>query len=404
MNDNGKIKETKVIEQLVKDTLVYSFPISRGRQLFILTHVVVLFVVLTMVFFYEIPKVELVQGTYNTSESKTKVISEHSGYVDSANFNVGERVLKGQFLFKIYQKRPSVVKSFETNITIENIDRKLKILKDKSKRDKEFIDDLYLKNSQLEENRYNIIKNNDESLSELRNQIKKLNEIKVQMDRTTERFSLIEINRFTTTIWELKKRERELVLENVNLNTKSTEEIATLNSISDLYSRISITEGEISDLLDERAKETNMISTSYFSPSDGVIKNRNVENGDFVNFNDEISTISKANDSNEYVDGYLTPSQASQVKLGEKIQIKFDGYSVFEYGRNYGTIKEITPKNDENNLLVYYYRAKFFPNENKAKKRIPFTDGMQVTTTLTIENRTPISMILDKYTDWVDWQ
>ncbi|MDF2634104.1 MAG: hypothetical protein K0R78_978 [Pelosinus sp.] len=108
----------------------------------------------------------------------------------------------------------------------------------------------------------------------------------------------------------------------------------------------------------------------------GVVLNKNYQNGEFVNPGSAIATIGDLNDC--WVKVYISSEQLGLIKLGQSVDVKIDAYPDKVFAGNIKEISqnaEFTPRQSitqkERANLVFYVKVKIDNSEGILKPGMP---------------------------------
>ena len=396
--------EIKELNRFCKSTTTYLFPENKIKILAIVIHGVIVLALVITLFTVEIDKENTVDASYTVTEKNHTVFTKRSGYLNTNDVEIGSKVDKGQELFYIAENQPGLIKSSESINVLNNIQTKRNILESKIVKDKLLIDMLSKKKGYLALVRANSLRRNNKTLKSYIEQINNYEHLIETMSNGNGYVSLVEKSENMNLLLELNSGKRKIEKEIEELSTESIEEIELLESINESEHRIAITQTQISDLEELRTTNSNNQITRYASPTDGIVNSINYKSGDYVEAGSAVYSIS-TNDT-DVVEGYLTPNQAAETRVGQVVLVKFANYSVHEYGRHFAKLEEITPQRTKTGSLRYYFKAELIKKDEEVSnlKPIPFTNGLDTTVTLILKKRLLITLILEKYTNWADWQ
>ncbi len=122
--------------------------------------------------------------------------------------------------------------------------------------------------------------------------------------------------------------------------------------------------------------KANLGDRDVVSPLNGVVLNKNYQNGEFVNPGSAIATIGDLNDC--WVKVYISSEQLGLIKLGQSVDVKIDAYPDKVFAGNIKEISqnaEFTPRQSitqkERANLVFYVKVKIDNSEGILKPGMP---------------------------------
>lgn len=297
--------------------------------------------VVILLFIGKVDDVIKVPGIVRTEENISFVKNVISGKIIEKNFKPGQKVLKGDFLYKI---DPSIYDSQRLSLVVEenNLKEKLDGL--------EKLSLSYYKNKNLIDN------NKDIAFTRFESYKKNAEKLLVQKEISYQNF--------------IDEQNKPMSMRNSkNINLKKLEYEYSSKSLesykADFINSINQEKNEISLSLEKVIQEIQKLDSQYeflkvYAPMNGFVQEVSSLNlGDYLESGVNVLNIIPNDEEHFRIEMQITPKDMGKIKTGLKVKYRFSAFPFFEYKGAEGVITAIDPdiRSSENGSLYYIVYA-----------------------------------------------
>lgn len=398
------IEEKKKRKSNLGNVLLF-FP--REYKIILISIFIFFFIIAFLLMFFSYNRTVAVKAELILNNGVKPIYIENPGIIKSQYFNEGEYVKAGENIFEITTNR----NNFSSNNAISTIEKSLIEKKNALNGRKLVQNEMY---QVMEENILDKISIKMKDLDDLNTLLKNLNNIKTEKKSMLERYlsnnldnsvSLNEISiqkveylKIVNEIVELEQQKNRLNEDLVNLNYEKN------NAKLDLRKNIFLIEENLKTV--EQELTLNEQNNGYIlkSPVDGYINVVQDLKGIYLNTGKNIANIIPSNSLVEAM-LFIPSSSIGFVKVGGKVNLRYDAYPYQQFGQGEGVIYSISPisvsseniLNAENDNSGSYFIAKVKIKDQKIKYNnniFYLKPGMKAEVDIILENKRVYEWIL----------
>jgi len=348
--------------------------------------ILLLVVVICIVFFGKIDDVIKVNGIVRTKENISSVKNVISGKIIEKKYKPGEKVEKGDFLYKI---DPAIYDSQRENLVAEqnNLFERLRGLEElliSFDKNKNLID----KSNVVAYTRFESFKTNVEKLIIQKN-------IAYEELKTEEHLPISLKNQKN-----ISQRQLEYDYCVKNLESYKADFLKSLNQ----------EKNELELLLVKNQQEIQKLDSQYeylkvYAPIGGYVQELSSLNlGDYLESGANVINIIPNDEKNFRVEMQISPKDIGKIKSGLKVKYRLSAFPFFEYKGAEGVITAVDPDiRAGNNGQLYYIayadidRVLF---ENRRGETFPIRAGLETNSRIVLETEPIITFFLRKIDFW----
>lgn len=335
--------------------------------------VTICLIIFSVMIFGRIDDVIRTNGFVRTKENVSSVQNVIAGKIVELNYKPGEKVSKGDVLYKIDSSSYDAQRNMLCH-EIEDLENKtngLNSLITSFYADK----NLCVKNDSLSFTRFEAYLKNKEVL-----------EIKVNIAEKEYNFE----NQKPSTIrnaYEVGIKLQTLNLAKADLNSFKTNFIANINSELN----------EIKNLLYENQQNLTKLDNQYLfleikAPMSGYVQEISSLNvGDYLEVNSKVLNIIPNDNENFRVEIRITPKDMGKIMIGQKVKYRLSAFPYFEYRGAEGVITSVDPDirtTTEGNNVFYSVYADI--------DRINFSNRQGETFSIRVGLETDVRIVMDR--------
>lgn len=361
----------------------FQMEIPKELSLIVYTIISICLIVLCIILFGNIDEVIKTNGHVRTKENVSSVSNVIAGKITELNYKPGEKVYKGEILYKI----DSSSYDAQRNMLIhENEDLKKKIAGLES----------LITSYECDKNTCNIEDALSYSRFEAYLKNKEVLEIKTEIAKKEYNFE----NKKPETIrntYDVGMKLEAYNLSLADLNSYKTNFIATINS--ELNERL-VTAYENEQNLQKL--DNQFLFLEVKSPMNGYIQEiASLNVGDYLEANSKVLNIIPNDNENFRVEIRIAPKDMGKIAIGQRVKYRLSAFPYFEYKGAEGIITSIdpdirtTPEGDRAYYSVYadIDRTNF---SNKHGEVFPIRAGLETDVRIVMERKPIIFYILKK--------
>ncbi|MFP5064766.1 HlyD family secretion protein [Acinetobacter pittii] len=398
------LKKKKKRKSNLGNVLLF-FP--REYKIILISIFVFFFIIAFLLMFFSYNRTVAVKAELILNNGVKPIYIENPGIIKSQYFNEGEYVKAGESIFEITTNR----NNFSSNNAISTIEKSLIEKKNALNGRKLVQNEMY---QVMEGNILDKISIKMKDLNDLNALLRNLNNIKTEKKSMLERYlsnnldnsvSLNEISiqkveylKIVNEIVELEQQKNRLNEDLVNLNYEKN------NAKLDLRKNIFLIEENLKTV--EQELTLNEQNNGYIlkSPVDGYINVVQDLKGIYLNTGKNIANIIPSNSLVEAM-LFIPSSSIGFVKVGGKVNLRYDAYPYQQFGQGEGVIYSISPisvsseniLNAENDNSGSYFIAKVKIKDQKIKYNnnvFYLKPGMKAEVDIILENKRVYEWIL----------
>lgn len=345
--------------------------------------VIALFIIaLLFLFFGKIDDVVKVHGIVRTKGNVSSVKNVISGKIIEKNYKPGQKVFKGDFLYKI---DPAIYGSQRENLVYEknNLEERLKGLEDLAlsyTKSKNLID----KTNEVAFTRFESYQTNVEKL---------LIQKKISHQNFLDEQSLPVGLR---NLKNIKQRKLEYEYNSKNFESYKADFIKSINQEKD----------ELTLTLSKTVQEIQKLDSQYeflkvYAPVEGFVQELSSLNlGDYLESGANVLNVIPNDEKNFRVEMQISPKDMGKIKPGLKVKYRLSAFPFFEYKGAEGTITAVDPdiRSGNNGMLYYIVYADLDRTifKNRHGDSFPVRSGLETDARIVLETENIIYYILRK--------
>ena len=379
------MKKVMVLQH--QDTMVYSkeflqLKIPPEIRVLLYTVIALFIIALLFLFFGKIDDVVKVHGIVRTKGNVSSVKNVISGKIIEKNYKPGQKVFKGDFLYKI---DPAIYGSQRENLVYEknNLEERLKGLEDLAlsyTKSKNLID----KTNEVAFTRFESYQTNVEKL---------LIQKKISHQNFLDEQSLPVGLR---NLKNIKQRKLEYEYNSKNLETYKADFIKSINQEKD----------ELTLTVSKTVQEIQKLDSQYeflkvYAPVEGFVQELSSLNlGDYLESGANVLNVIPNDEKNFRVEMQISPKDMGKIKPGLKVKYRLSAFPFFEYKGAEGTITAVDPdiRSGNNGMLYYIVYADLDRTifKNRHGDSFPVRSGLETDARIVLETENIIYYILRK--------
>ena len=379
------MKKVMVLQH--QDTMVYSkeflqLKIPPEIRVLLYTVIALFIIALLFLFFGKIDDVVKVHGIVRTKGNVSSVKNVISGKIIEKNYKPGQKVFKGDFLYKI---DPAIYGSQRENLVYEknNLEERLKGLEDLAlsyTKSKNLID----KTNEVAFTRFESYQTNVEKL---------LIQKKISHQNFLDEQSLPVGLR---NLKNIKQRKLEYEYNSKNFETYKADFIKSINQEKD----------ELTLTVSKTVQELQKLDSQYeflkvYAPVEGFVQELSSLNlGDYLESGANVLNVIPNDEKNFRVEMQISPKDMGKIKPGLKVKYRLSAFPFFEYKGAEGTITAVDPdiRSGNNGMLYYIVYADLDRTifKNRHGDSFPVRSGLETDARIVLETENIIYYILRK--------
>ena len=379
------MKKVMVLQH--QDTMVYSkeflqLKIPPEIRVLLYTVIALFIIALLFLFFGKIDDVVKVHGIVRTKGNVSSVKNVISGKIIEKNYKPGQKVFKGDFLYKI---DPAIYGSQRENLVYEknNLEERLKGLEDLAlsyTKSKNLID----KTNEVAFTRFESYQTNVEKL---------LIQKKISHQNFLDEQSLPVGLR---NLKNIKQRKLEYEYNSKNFETYKADFIKSINQEKD----------ELTLTVSKTVQEIQKLDSQYeflkvYAPVEGFVQELSSLNlGDYLESGANVLNVIPNDEKNFRVEMQISPKDMGKIKPGLKVKYRLSAFPFFEYKGAEGTITAVDPdiRSGNNGMLYYIVYADLDRTifKNRHGDSFPVRSGLETDARIVLETENIIYYILRK--------
>lgn len=294
-------------------------------------------VAVNILIFGKIDDVIKVNGIIRTEENVSSVNNVISGKIIDINYKPGQKVLKGEFLYKI---DPSIYDSQRENFISEknNLEERLK-----------GIEELFLS---YDKNRNLVDKSNVVAYSRFESYKANIDKLVIQKNISYEALKNEQmLPDSLRNKKNIKQKQMEYDYDNKNFESYKADFIKAINQEKD----------ELELSLIKNGKEIQKLDSQYeflkvYAPVDGYVQEVSSLNlGDYLEAGKNILNVIPNDEKNFRVEMRILPRDMGKIKTGLKVKYRLSAFPFFEYKGAEGVITAVDPDIRSSNSGMLYY-------------------------------------------------